>query len=117
MVYTTHPWRPLVTKVDLKIELQLVILTSGTRYSHQCGKRYSHQWYKIFSPVWYKIFSPVVQGNVDRLLGESVVRKAWVGCESIWTFWGFTIQCLVKQGHVCFSTYVVEDGLCNSVKK
>ena len=28
MVYTTHPWRPLVTKVVLKIELQLAILTS-----------------------------------------------------------------------------------------
>ena len=59
----------------------------------------------------------MVQGNVDRLLGESVVREAWVSSESIWTFWGFTIQCLVKQGHVCFSTYVVEDGLCNAVEK
>ena len=47
MVYTTHPWRPLVTKVVLKIELQLAILTRSTRYSHQCGKRYSHQWYKV----------------------------------------------------------------------
>ena len=28
---------------------------------------------------------PVVEGDVDRLLGKSVVRKAWVGGETVWS--------------------------------
>ena len=102
MVYTTHPWRPLVTKVVLKIELQLAILTRSTRYSHQRGRIYSHQWYKVM----------LIASWASRLsgrLGSAVNRFG--------PFGGFTNQCLVKQGHVCFSTYVVEDGLCNAVEK
>ena len=59
MVYTTQPWRPLVTKVDLKIEL--AILTSVVKIILTGGTRYSHQWYKIFSPVVQNIITSVVK--------------------------------------------------------
>ena len=94
-MYTTQPWRPLDTKVDLKIELQLVILTSGTRYSHQCGKRYSHQCGRIYSHQWYKVM--LIASWASRLsgrLGSAVNRFG--------PFGGLQFNVFVKKGHVCF---------------
>ena len=38
---------------------------------------------------------PLVEGDVDCLLGKSVVRKAWVSGETIWSY----LTSIEKKGH------------------
>ena len=57
---------------------------------------------------------PVVEGDVDSLLGKSVVRKAWVSGETIGS-WLATIQKGDSLGGN--STYVMEDRFCHTIEE
>ena len=57
---------------------------------------------------------PVVEGDVDCLLGESVVRKAWVSGETIWSY----LTSITKKGdHLGGNTDIMEDRLCHTIEE
>ena len=59
---------------------------------------------------------PVVEGDVDRLLGKSVVRKAWVSGETIWSY----LASIEKKGTQFMrehDTYIMEDRLCHTIEE
>ena len=100
IVYTTHPWRPLSE------------LRQKWEYIKECGNPTSCDKNENISK---KVgILPVVEGDIDCLLGKSVVRKAWVSGETIGS-WLATIQKGDSLGGN--STYVMEDRLCHTIEE